>query len=65
MTTADDEVRRAVTHLAEKLARLQSEGPGTILDVVRGPNGRPRTLPFWERELRILRYALERAVETL
>jgi len=60
--------REVAEAMREVLARVGHPlGPGLhpILQVVRGPNGKRRSMAFSERDLRIIRFGLHRALESI
>jgi hypothetical protein len=62
-----DEVREAIEACRHKLTKaIGSEILKDIVEVVRGQAGpRPSGIRFSERELRVMRFALDRALESL
>lgn len=62
-----EEVREAIMSCRHKLTKaIGSEILKDIVDVVRGPSGkRPNGVRFTERELRVMRFALNRALESV
>ncbi len=58
-------VREAVTEVRDRLTDILGPDLHYIFDVIEGSKGIPRTLIWSERELRIIRFALNRELETL
>ena len=59
-----DAVRAGVSNLVEQLDRVLGDKLD-IATVALGPDGNNLTLVFSERELRLMRFALSRAIETI
>jgi len=59
------EIRDALNLMHRALGAIIGSEPKWILDVVRSPSGKRITATLSEREWRILRFACERAEETI
>lgn len=58
-------LRQALHQVVVRISR--PIGPGLLLlgDTIGGPEGKRRTLSLTERELRLIRFGLNRALETI
>ena len=60
-----DEVREAIERLSARVGELLGPQLHDIVGVVQGKAGPTHTLRLSERELRIIRFGLNRAAETI
>jgi hypothetical protein len=62
---AAQEVHEAVSAIAARVERLVGPGRLHIRDVVRGRDGAVHQVAFTERELRVVRFAMQRAGDSI
>jgi hypothetical protein len=60
-----NQVRAAIEDQRDKINTLLGPRLNNILHVVHGPNGGSFTMNLSERDLRVIRFALNRAIETI
>jgi hypothetical protein len=58
-------VRQGLQEVVAKVSEILTSDRQYIVDVVEGEDGPMHTVPLTERELRIIRFGLERAAESV
>jgi len=60
-----NDVRKAIEGAVQKVGKTIGSEPKDIVEVVQGQKGTARTLTLTEQELRVIRFAMSRALESI